>query len=103
VAAFDSTAIAGIATAASTIAAAVLLRSGRKSGNRQEDDEDQPGVSLTKQVVNQQRKDFMRRIDELEAEIEDLRKSRDEARAERDTLQHELNYAQIRNKELNGP
>jgi uncharacterized coiled-coil DUF342 family protein len=45
----------------------------------------------------------MRRIDELEAEIEDLRKSRDEARAERDTLQHELNYAQIRNKELNGP
>lgn len=97
-AAFDSTAISGIATAAATVAAAVLLRVSRPK----RDPEDK-GVSLTKELMDQQRADFRSRIRDLERETRQLRAERDHVRTERDQLQHEVDFLNARNRELGGP
>jgi septal ring factor EnvC (AmiA/AmiB activator) len=103
VALFDSTTIAAIATGTSGVVAALLLRTGRKSGERQEDDEQTAeGVSLTKQLMDQQRADFRARIRDLERETRELRSERNRACAERDQLRFENDFLNARIRELGG-
>ncbi len=96
--ALDPQIISGIAGAAGAIASAVLLRVGRRKG-RNQDDNEHTAVSLTKQLMSDQRRDLdrgRRRIRELEAELK-------EVRGERDQYREELDYAHIRIAQLGGP
>lgn len=98
--ALDPTLITGLATAGATVVAAGLMRVGRRRTNGEDDDSpERTAVSLTKQLMYDQRRDLDRarkHITELEAECERLRE-------ERDQFRHELDYAHVRIAKLGGP
>lgn len=93
----DSTLVAGLATAGATVVAAAIAWVGnrRRNGNNGEN----AAVSLTKQLMSEQRRDLdraRRRIGQLENEA-------DAHREEMDQLRHELEYAHARIQQLGGP
>lgn len=107
--ALDPQIISGIAGAAGAIASAVLLRVGRRKGRAQEDTET-TAVSLTKQLMSDQRRDLdrgRRRIRELEEAAVQQRRDHEaecvQLRAERDQYREELDYAHARIAQLGGP
>lgn len=83
----DSTVLAAIAASAGTVASAVLVRTRKPRPSV-----DVGSVSLTKQLLAQQRSDTLHRIRDLERETRELRSERNAACVERDALRHELDF-----------
>lgn len=94
----DSTLISGLATAGATVIAGAFVVIGRKRGSEDEGAE-RTAVSLTKQLMNDQRRDLDRarkHIAKLEADVA----ARD---ATLEQLRGELDYAHARIATLGGP
>jgi TolA-binding protein len=97
----DPTLVAGLASAAATVLSGSFIFIGRK--RERSDPNVRQAVSLTKQLMTDQRHDLdrcRRRVSSLERQLE---KVRTDMQAEIDQLREELDYAHARIKTLGGP
>ncbi len=72
--------ITGVSGAGAVVVAAWLTRTGNRNSRRQENENSNPGVSLTKRFMDGQQKEldyYRRRCHQLEEENERLRAERD--------------------------